>query len=79
MATMKLPSLQAIARAYALSIAFWCGFALLMGLQYKPFDQLHPWTWFVDLIFEIALRGFALAFCDAPHLLFGGQLSGSSR
>jgi two-component system LytT family sensor kinase len=80
MATMKLPSLQAIARAYAFSIAFWCGFALLMGLQYKPFDQLHPWAWFVDLIFEIALRGFALAFWTPPiFYLVGNFLSGSKN
>jgi two-component system, LytTR family, sensor kinase len=80
MATMKLPSLQAIARAYALSIAFWCGFALLMGLQYKPFDQLHPWTWLVDLIFEIALRGFALAFWTPPiFYLVANFLGGSTN
>jgi LytTr DNA-binding domain len=31
---MKSPRLHGIARAYLMAIAFWCGFALLMGLQY---------------------------------------------
>jgi sensor histidine kinase YesM len=76
---MKLPSLRAVARAYALSIAFWCGFAVLMGLQYKPFDQLHPWAWFVDFIFEVALRGCALAFWPPPIFYIVAYFLGGSK
>ena len=38
---MKLPSIREIARAYLMSIIFWWGFALLMGLQYRPLDRQH--------------------------------------
>jgi hypothetical protein len=73
---MKSPSLRGIARAYLMSIAFWCGFALLMGLQYRPFNRQHFWAWLGDLAFGAALRGFALAFWTPPiFLLVGNYIS----
>jgi len=77
---MKSPSLRGIARAYLMSIAFWCGFALLMGLQYRPFNRQHFWAWLGDLAFGAALRGFALAFWTPPiFLLVGKYISYSSH
>src|SRR5580704_14795111 len=68
---MQAPRIRGIARAYLMSIAFWCGIALLMGLQYRPFNRQHPWSWFIDLVVEMALRGFALGFWTPPifHLV----------
>jgi hypothetical protein len=77
---MKSLSLRGIARVYLMSIAFWCGFALLMGLQYRPFNRQHFWAWLGDLTFEVALRGFALAFWTPPiFLLVGKYISYSSH
>ena len=51
-----------------------------MGLQYKPFDQLHPWPWLVDFILEVFLRGCALAFWTPPIFYLVAQfLSGSKN
>jgi two-component system, LytTR family, sensor kinase len=63
---MKLPSLRSIARAYLLAIAFWCGIALLMGLQYQPFDRQHPGPWLSALLIQVALRGCAFSFWTPP-------------
>ena len=63
---MKLPSVRAIARAYLMSIAFWCGIALLMGLQYRHLDRQHLWLSVVDLLHQTALRGFALCLWTPP-------------
>ena len=77
---MKSAGLRAIARAYLMSIAFWCGFALLMGLQFRPFNREHPWQWFLDLIYGAAARGFAFSFWTPPiFYLVGRHLSGSKR
>jgi hypothetical protein len=73
MTPMPLPSFRAIARAYLLSIAFWCGIALLMGLQYRPFNHQHPWAWFANLIIEVALRGLAFAFWTPPIFYLVGR------
>ena len=77
---MNSPPLRAIARAYLMSIAFWCGFALLMGLQYRPLSREHFWSSLVSLLIEVALRGFALAFWTPPiFYLVGKYLSSSSH
>jgi sensor histidine kinase YesM len=61
-----------------MSIAFWCGIALLMLLQYRPFSRQHPWAWLVDLAVEVALRGFAFALWTPPiFYIVGNYLSRS--
>src|ERR1700734_207640 len=73
---MQAPRLRGIARAYLMSIAFWCGFALLMGLQYRPLNRQNLWSSLVDLLVEVALRGFALAFWTPPiFYLVGNYIS----
>jgi two-component system, LytTR family, sensor kinase len=73
---MQAPRLRGIARAYLMSIAFWCGFALLMGLQYRPLHRQNLWSSLVDLLVEVALRGFALAFWTPPiFYLVGNYIS----
>src|ERR1700693_3599574 len=77
---MQAPRIRGIARAYLMSIAFWCGFALLMGLQYRPFNRQHLWAWLGDLAFGVALRGLALAFWTPPiFLLVAKYISYSSH
>ncbi|MGA8272719.1 MAG: histidine kinase [Candidatus Sulfotelmatobacter sp.] len=77
---MKALSLRGIARAYMMSIVFWCGFALLMGLQYTPPDRQHLWSSLLDLLVGTALRGFALAFWTPPiFFLVAKYLSFSNR
>jgi hypothetical protein len=77
---MKWPSARDIARAYAMSIPFWWGFALLMGLQYRPIDRDHVWASIGNLLFEGSLRGFALSFWTPPiFFLVGRCLSYSTR
>jgi two-component system LytT family sensor kinase len=63
---MKPPTLRGIVRAYLMSIAFWLGFALLMGLQYQPPDPRRLWSSILALLIQVALRGFALAFWTPP-------------
>ena len=70
---MQSAHLRGVARAYLMSIAFWCGIALLMGLQYRPFNRQNPWSWLVDLMMEVALRGFALAFWTPPIFYLVGK------
>jgi hypothetical protein len=76
---MKSPSLRGIARAYILSVAFWCGFALLMGLQYRPLNRQHFWSSLLELLVEVALRGFALAVWTPPIFFLVGKYLGSSN
>src|ERR1700683_3349015 len=72
---MNSPPLRGIVRAYIMSIAFWCGFALLMGLQYRPLNRQHLWSWLLDLLVEVALRGLALAFWTPPIFFWSGSIS----
>jgi len=76
---MKSLSLRAIARAYLMSIAFWSGFALLMGLQYRPLNPHALWSSLVDLLGEVALRGFALALWTPPLFVLVGKYLAFSR
>lgn len=77
---MHSPSLRGIARAYILSVAFWCGFALLMVLQYRPLSRQHFWSSLLGLLVETALRGLALAVWTPPiFFLVGKYLSFSGR
>jgi sensor histidine kinase YesM len=77
---MNSPTLRGIARAYLMSVAFWCGFALLMGLQYQPPSRQHFWSSLLNLLVGAALRGCALAFWTPPiFFLVGRYLSLSNR
>ena len=76
---MQAPRLRGIARAYLMSIAFWCGFALLMGLQYRPLNRQSLWSSLVDLLVEVALRGFALAFWTPPIFYLVGKYISFSK
>lgn len=50
MGAMKSSFLRATARAYVMSIAFWFGFAFLMGWQYGVPDRHHFWSSLVQLV-----------------------------
>ncbi len=56
-----------------MSVAFWCGFALLMGLQYRPPSREHFWASLLDLLIEVALPGLALAFWTPPVFFLVGK------
>ena len=60
------PRFRGIIRAYLLSIAFWYGMSLLMGLQYKPLDRHNLWFSFLDLLVQAGVRAFALALWTPP-------------
>ena len=77
---MKSPSLRGIARAYMMSIAFWCGIALLMVLQYRSFNRQHLWSALVGLLGDVARRGFAFALWTPPiFFLVARYLNFSNR
>src|ERR1700733_2164023 len=63
---MQWPSLRSVVRAYVLSFALWCGFALLMGLQYRTPDQHHLWHWLAEFLLEAGLRALNLGFWTPP-------------
>ncbi|MGA7222096.1 MAG: histidine kinase [Candidatus Acidiferrales bacterium] len=60
------PRVRGIVRAYLLSIAFWYGIALLMGLQDKLLDGHNLWFSFLDLLMQAGVRAFALALWTPP-------------
>ena len=76
---MQWPQVRGIARAYLMSIAFWCGIALLMGLQYRPINRQHFWSWLAGFLIEVALRGLALAFWTPPIFYLVGKYVSFSR
>ena len=56
-----------IVRAYALSIAVWCGLSLLTGLQYRIFDkQLNIQSSRWDMLLLAESRGFSFALLTLP-------------
>ncbi|MGA7622609.1 MAG: histidine kinase [Candidatus Acidiferrales bacterium] len=60
------PRLRGIIRAYLLSIAFWYGISMLMGLQYEPLDRHNLWFSFLGLLVQAGVRAFALALWTPP-------------
>jgi two-component system LytT family sensor kinase len=60
------PRFRSIVRAYLLSIGFWYGMSMLMGLQYKPLDRHNLWFSFLDLLMQAGVRAFALALWTPP-------------
>src|SRR5579862_6077223 len=73
MNAMLWPRLRAIGHAYLLSIAFWCGLALLMGLQFQPFNRHDPWGWLAAFATQVAFRGLPLAFWAPPIFYLVGR------
>jgi len=63
---MHLPRFRDIARAYLMSIAFWCGISLLMGFQYQPPNPQHFWSSFGNLLVQAVARAFAIALWTPP-------------
>jgi two-component system, LytTR family, sensor kinase len=76
---MKAPRLRGIARAYLLSLASWGCFALLMVLQFRPFNRQNPGAWFVNLMVEVALRALAFSFWTPPIFYLAGKYLNYSR
>ncbi len=66
MSAMYSPRLHPIVRAYVMSIAFWYGLSVLMGLQYSPLDRNHLWFSFLGLLVQAGARAFALALWTPP-------------
>jgi two-component system, LytTR family, sensor kinase len=73
MSGMKSRYLRAAARAYAMSIAFWFGFAVLMGLQYGTLDRHHLWSSVITIVGAAGVRGFALALWTPPIFYLVGK------
>jgi hypothetical protein len=76
---MRWVSIRRIAQAYLMAITFWCGFAVLMGLQYRPPDRHNFWPSLASLLVEAVLRGFALAFWTPPIFYLVGKYLGFSK
>src|SRR5580700_10279837 len=66
MSPMYSPRLRPIVRAYVMSIAFWYGISVLMGLQFSPLDRNHLWFSFLGLLVQAGARAFALALWTPP-------------
>jgi two-component system LytT family sensor kinase len=66
MSPMHSTRLRPIVRAYVMSIAFWYGLSVLMGLQYSPLDRNHLWFSFLGLLVQAGARAFALALWTPP-------------
>jgi two-component system, LytTR family, sensor kinase len=49
-----------------MSIGFWCGISLLMGLQYRPIDTHHLWASLLDLFPQVIAHAAALALWTPP-------------
>ena len=67
-----------IVRAYALSIAVWCGLSLLTGVQYRIFDkQLNIQSSRWDMLLLAESRGFSLALLTPPIFYLAAGRSAS--
>ena len=63
---MQPSQLRGIARAYVMSIGFWCGISLLMGLQFRPIDPQHLWSSLTALVPLVIAHAAALALWTPP-------------
>lgn len=64
---MKLRNFRPVIRAYGLSVAVWCGLALLTGWQYRIFDEeLNIHSSLFDMLILAESRGFAFALLTPP-------------
>jgi hypothetical protein len=66
-------SLRRIGRAYLMSIGFWCGMSLLMGLQFHPIDYQHLWPSLSELFVLVTVRAAALALWTPPIFYLVGR------
>jgi two-component system, LytTR family, sensor kinase len=73
------PRLRGIVRAYLMSIAFWGGMSLLMGLQYQPLNHRNLWPSFLNLLAVAGAHAFALALWTPPIFYLVGKYLGHSR
>lgn len=71
--------LRATARAYAMSIAFWFGFAFLMVWQYGVFDWHHPWSSFLQLLGMAGVRAVTFTLWTPPIFYLVGRYLNFSR
>ncbi|MGA8492236.1 MAG: histidine kinase [Terriglobales bacterium] len=76
---MPSSQLRRIARAYLMSIAFWYGLSLLMGLQYRPLNRHNFWSSFLDLLVQAGARAFAFALWTPPIFYLVGKYLRFSR
>jgi|SRR5580692_13897 two-component system LytT family sensor kinase len=60
------PRLRGTLRAYLMSIGFWCGISLLMGLQYKPLDGHNLLSSFIELAILAGAHAFAFVLWTPP-------------
>src|SRR5580704_16225296 len=58
--------LRGIARAYLISIAFWYGIALLMGLQFRPLSRQNLWSSLIDMLIQAGAHAFPFALWTPP-------------
>lgn len=59
--------IRPVARAYALSVAVWCGLSLLTGVQYRLFDKaLNIHSSLLDMLLLAESRGFSYAALTPP-------------
>src|ERR1700733_9684894 len=58
--------LRAIARAYLISIAFWYGIALLMGLQFRPLSRQNLWSSLIEMLILAGAHAFPFALWTPP-------------
>jgi two-component system LytT family sensor kinase len=63
---MQPSRLRGIARAYLMSIGFWCGISLLMALQFRPIDPHHLWSSLTALVPLVIAHAAALALWTPP-------------
>ena len=66
---MKWPSLRAIVKAYAMSLAFWFAISLLEGWQDRILTQ-HPWSSFLESLAIDLTRAIAWAVWTPPIFYF---------
>jgi two-component system LytT family sensor kinase len=70
---MKWRILRSVARAYAMSIAFWFGIAFLMGWQYGVLNRQNLWSSFINLVMMAGVRGFSFALWTPPIFYLVGK------
>ena len=70
---MKWRLLRSVARAYAMSIAFWFGIAFLMGWQYGVLNRQNLWSSFINLVMMAGVRGFSFALWTPPIFYLVGK------
>ena len=80
MQDQELRTVRAVARAYGLSVAVWCGLSLLTGLQYRVFDKQRniPST-FWDMLLLAESRGFSFALLTPPIFSLARRFMGAAR